>query len=218
MRTLFLWWLAVQCIATTRGWAWASTDQVAWPGKAVEQREGWHAGALSVINDPTRTTGWNPWFSELPNDVNHYGFEPRTTGEVQRLIEKVAAITGAVVRLSPGHEAVWSGWGGKSQWSRKTAVVFSLGNQKVLDDWFQRLPHTNGVRKFGVHQYAKVPSAMPPTLVIYVGHPAIDLDQLKLSEKVNVVAEPMGKTTSEAEERTSERIDAYLKRHRNREK
>lgn len=190
----------------------ASTAQVAWPGRAVEQREGWPAGALAVINDATRTTGWNPWFSEMPNDVNHYGFEPQTSEDVHRLIVRVAAITGAVVRLSPRHESFWPGFGKDSHWSEKTAVVFSLGNQKVLDEWYQRLPLTNGIRTFGVHEYRKVPTATPPTLTIYVGHPAIDLNQLNLPKEVKVMAEPVGKTNSDLEERTGARIEAYLKR------
>jgi hypothetical protein len=31
-------------------------------------------GSFDLVNDPLRTQGWNPWFSEWPNDMNFYAF------------------------------------------------------------------------------------------------------------------------------------------------
>ena len=71
-------------------WAIAWTEQVAVPGKAVSKQaaddHGWPAGTLDVINDSCRTTGWQPIFSELPNDVEYYLLDVKSAEDVAREI------------------------------------------------------------------------------------------------------------------------------------
>src|SRR5512136_1443436 len=86
--------------------AMSSTDQVAWRGKPVAAQPDWPEGVLDLVNDPLRTDGWKPWFSEWPNDVDFYAFQVSGTNDVNRLIAKLAAIrsTEARVLLYPDKE------------------------------------------------------------------------------------------------------------------
>ncbi|MFK7910286.1 MAG: hypothetical protein AB8F34_06745, partial [Akkermansiaceae bacterium] len=70
----------------------SSTSVVATKGKPAFVSDSWPKGVGALVNDPSRTWGLNPWFSEWPNDVNHYGFQIKSTDEMNRLIAKFAAI------------------------------------------------------------------------------------------------------------------------------
>ena len=61
-------------LAASNTLAMSGTSQVAWRGKAVAVQPDWPEGVLDLVNDPLRTEGWNPWFSECPNDMNFYAF------------------------------------------------------------------------------------------------------------------------------------------------
>jgi hypothetical protein len=61
-------------LVATNVLAMSSTSQVAWRDKPVPAQPDWPAGVLDLVNDPLRTEGWNPWFSECANDVNFYAF------------------------------------------------------------------------------------------------------------------------------------------------
>jgi len=172
--------------------AMSGTTQVAWTGKPVAAVAEWPAGVLELVNDPLRGDGWNPWFSELPNDVNWYEFKIHNTDEVNQLIGKLAAIkaTNVVVRLNAGTHAAKFEPAQAASAGGKTAVVFSIGSQQQLNDWYQRLPETEpGVRKFGVQIYKQAPVASPPTLTVYAGCDAIDLEKLKVPASVQVVSD-----------------------------
>src|SRR4029078_11313320 len=66
----------------------------------------------------------------------------------------------------------------------------SLGNQRWIDGWYSRLSETEpGVRPFGVSRLTNSPAAQPPTLTLFVGHPAIDLKQLEFSSTLEVSAD-----------------------------
>src|SRR5690606_15488066 len=163
----------------------SGTTQVAWSGKPVEGVPGWPSGVLELVNDPLRTDGWNPWFSEWPNDVNWYEFKVRDTTEINHLIKKLAAISHdkISVRLNPAKAARALAFTTVLPEKNKTAVVFCIGNQQRLDAWYQRLETSeSGARKFGVSTYRHVPEATPPTLTIYVGHEAVDVDRLEIPE------------------------------------
>lgn len=94
-------------LIATNTFAMSGTSQVAWRDKPVPVQPDWPAGVLDLVNDPLRTEGWNPWFSEWPNDVNYYAFKVSGTNDVNRLTAKLAAIKGAKpqILLNPGKEA-----------------------------------------------------------------------------------------------------------------
>jgi hypothetical protein len=77
-----------------------------------------------------------------------------------------------------------------------TSVLFSIGNQARLDEWFARLPEeTPGVRKFGVRRLREVPAATPPTLTLFVAAPAVKLEQLEIPKSIEVVADLPAQST-----------------------
>ena len=75
------------------------TVRVASKRKPVAAADGWPEGALALVNDPLRTDGWKPWFSELPNDVTHYHFGVHDAEDVNRVVQRLAEVKSDVVRL-----------------------------------------------------------------------------------------------------------------------
>jgi len=156
---------------------------VASKGEPVQVSVNWPEGVEALLDDATRTTGWNSFFSEWPNDVNQYGFEVTSTDDVNRLIEKLADVQCElrVIRLSYLKEPVSLGWVTNLPEGNNTAVIFSIGDQARIDQWYQR------VRKpFGVMEFLAAPVAVPPTLTIFVQNEAIDLDALKIPDGITV--------------------------------
>src|SRR6476620_2244412 len=159
------------------------TSVVATKGQAVSVAASWPKGVGEVINDETRSSGWNDWFSEWPNDVNHYGFEVASTADVNRLIKKLASIKSDLiqVRLSHMKEPEGLGWVTHLPKDNNIAVIFSIGDQSQIDEWYKH------VRKpFGVMEFVAVPIAVPPTLTIFVQNELIDLDKLSIPKGITV--------------------------------
>jgi hypothetical protein len=178
-------------LMSTNAPAMSGTSQVAWPSKPVVAQPDWPEGVLDLLNDPLRTEGWNPWFSEWPNDVNSYTFQVSGTNDVNHLITKLAAIKNAKaqVLLYPDKEARGLGFTTVLKEGNGAAVVFSIGSQKRIDQWYQHLKEGEpGVRVFGVHRFHKPPEAQPPTLTLHAGNEAIDLKALKIPPSVEVKA------------------------------
>src|SRR6476620_11318347 len=73
-------------------WAIAGFSPVASEGQKVEENLQWPAKMIDVVNDPARTVGWNSWFSECPNDVNHYAFVAKSTDDLNRVLKKLAGV------------------------------------------------------------------------------------------------------------------------------
>lgn len=193
----------------------AGFDGVASEGQPVEEELGWPAKIVDLVNDPVRTVGWNFWFSECPNDVNHYAFAAKNTDDLNRLIKKLAATKakGMAVQLSLGKEFPAGGFSFLKPGNGIPAVL-GFGNQVRINQWYVHLDDVEpGVKKWGVHRYTAPPSAMPPTLTIYVEHPAVDLAKLKIPAEVNVVASV---SKEEREKRKDDEplrtIDQLLKR------
>jgi hypothetical protein len=183
--------LAVVVLAATSALPMSSTTQVAWRDKPVPAQPDWPEGVLDLVNDPLRTEGWNPWFSECPNDVNFYAFQVSVTNEVNRLIAKLAAIKSqkAQVFLYPDEEARALAFTTVLDEGNGAAVVFSIGSQERMNQWYQHLREEEpGVRIFGVHRYHEPPTAQPPTLTLHVGNKAVDLKSLKIPTSVEVTA------------------------------
>ena len=68
------------------------TSVVATKGQAAYVSPTWPEGVGELVNHPLRTSGWNSWFTEWPNDVNQYAFEIKSTDDLNRLITRLAAI------------------------------------------------------------------------------------------------------------------------------
>lgn len=60
-------------------------------------------------------------------------------------------------------------------------MIFSIGDQSVIDQWYQQ------VRKpFGKIEFTAAPVAVPPTLTIFVQNESVKLDDLKIPEGIDV--------------------------------
>lgn len=136
----------------------------------------WPEGVLQLVNDPLRTDGWNPWFTGFPNHVEVYDFAVQTPSDVNRLVSKFASIGSRPLRLHLSPLA---------SKDRVTTVgaQFSLGNQALLDHWRNHRTST---------RIDFPPAALPPTLTLFCGHPAVDLSVLRIPPHVEVVTEPDG--------------------------
>jgi hypothetical protein len=184
-RARFFWTL-VAAVACGGNYAYgaAGTSQIASKGSPVGEMSQWPAGVLALVNDPTRTDGWNDWFSEWPNDVNQYQFQVADVDQVNGLIAKLAEIKFKPVRvyLSPLKEPRGYGWVSSLPEGNDTAVMLSIGDQKRIDEWYRHLPEG----RFGVMKFTSVPTAVPPTLTLFVRNKAIDLARLRIPENVEV--------------------------------
>ncbi len=196
-------------------WAIAGFSPVATQGEPVQEIQQWPAKMIDVVNDPARTVGWNFWFSECPNDVNHYAFVAKSTDDLNRVLKKLAAVDakGTTVVLTLGKEFPV----GKFSFLKKgnnAAAVLAFGNQAIINQWYVHLKEPDGepgVKKFGVSRYAEPPKAMPPTLTIYVENPAVDVEKLVIPAAITVAA-AVTKEEREArkDEVTLKAIDSLL--------
>jgi hypothetical protein len=191
--------------------AMSSTDVVATKGKPVAMVAAWPQGVLEIINDPVRTHGFHPWFSECPNDVNYYRLKVQSMDDANRLVSNLAAIKteSLDLQLLPDVGATDG---------EKEAATFSLGNQQILDEWYKRLPEIEpGVRQFGITRYEKAPIAQDPTLCLDIDHDGIDLE--KLIVPVNVTVTTATAAAYREEHKAScEKIDRFIERHQLRQK
>ena len=144
--------------------AMSGTSQVAWPGKPVAAQPDWPAGVLDLVNDPLRTEGWNPWFSEWPNDVNYYTFKVSDTSDVNRLIAKLAAIKSAKARvfLYPGKEPRALAFTTVLDEGNGAAVVFSIGSQERHEPVVSALEGREA-RRPGIRRRSTTTSRQPPS-------------------------------------------------------
>lgn len=230
-------------LPASESFAMAGTDIVATKGQRAYIPDGWPKGVGELVNDEARSTGWNDWFSEWPNDVNHFGFEVASTADVNRLVEKLASIKSDLlqVRLCPMKEPGGLGWVTHLPAGNNIAVIFSIGDQSKIDEWYKH------VRKpFGVMEFLAVPIAVPPTITVFVQNELIDLDKLSIpkgivvesgyvpgafhrantkQEKEREEAESKGESSGnrkvELDSRSqaiADKIDAYLKNRKDSEK
>lgn len=189
----------------------SGTDHVVRRGEPMEMIAGWPNGVHRLINDPVRTEGWHPWFTECPNDGHYFGLDVRGTKDINRLLKKLAGIEADHVELYLSPEPGASHANG-------VGSVFVLGNQRTLDSWFQQLREVEpGVRKFGLHRYRECPKAQSPTLVLYVGHKSVDLSQLDIPRKVDITT-GNAKTYRDEHAEAFQAIDRFIEKHRLKQK
>jgi hypothetical protein len=173
------------CIAAADVFAFATTIVVATKGQPAPVSPAWAAGIAAIVNDPARTTGWNSCFSEWPNDVNQYAFDIKGLDDLNRLLEKLSAVKTDVrqLRLSYLPEPSGLGWVNQLPKGNGIAVIFSIGDQGRIDEWYKT------VRKpFGVMEFTAAPIAVPPTLTIFVQHKLVDLEKLKIPDGITVTS------------------------------
>jgi len=203
----------------------SSTTQVASEGRPISEemaeQYGWPEGVLDLLNDPLRTDGWNSWFSGNPNDINEYKLRLRDHDDLELIIQKLTKIRADRfnIWLSPGDEPRSLMWGNELGEGNNIAAVFSIGSQKIKDQWFERLPvEEPGVRKFGVHRYTECPKARPPSLTLYVGHDLIDLDTLEIPLKIDLSAGVSDYYREHNEDnRELKAIDAFIAEHKSKQ-
>ncbi len=182
--------LTIVCLAT-HALGISSTSHVAHEDQAVApstaEAMSWPAGTMALINDPDRTNGWNPWFSEWPNDVNHYELHAANDQDLHRIIQKLADIATrpVVIKLNPASEPSAIGFTTVLSEGNATPLLFSIGSQQRIDEWFGRLPDG----RFGVHQFDEPPTALPPTLTLFLTHPLFDLEALDVPVGIEIHAD-----------------------------
>lgn len=191
----FLLILAAVSAAPSPASGASGTSQVASKGVPYFAKKlAWPEGTLALVNHPLRGNGWNDWFTQLPNDVCVFELKVRNEKDVQELIDLLAKVKGGArcVLLSPhgNHYVNSSAPDPEAPRSSEipTAATFSIGDQTILDKWYERLPKDEtGARKFGAHRYEKPPTARPPTLTLYVGSPALeDLTKIRVPADVEL--------------------------------
>ncbi len=164
-------------------WAAGGTSIVARSGQKAAVSAGWPQGVGDLVNHPARTTGWNSWFSEWPNDVNQYALEIKTMEELNRLIQELASVKSDMlqIRLSYLKEPKSLGWVTQVPKGNGIPVIFSIGDQSRIDQWYKR------VRKpFGQMVFVATPVAVPPTLTIFVQSEVVQLDKLSIPAGIAV--------------------------------
>lgn len=182
--------LALLFLSASSAFGIAGVSPVASAGTPAEEEPGWPAKIVDLVNDPLRTVGWNGWFSECPNDVYHYAFAAKSTDDLNGLIKRLAATKakGATVALSLGKEYP-AGVLDVLKPGNGIPAVLGFGNQVRLNQWYGHLRDIEpGVKKFGVHRYTEPPTALAPTLTIYVENAAVDLEKLVIPAEVALVA------------------------------
>ncbi|MBC7820335.1 MAG: hypothetical protein IAG10_25915 [Planctomycetaceae bacterium] len=175
----------LMCFAPARVFAAGRTLIAARKGQPVFVTPAWPEGVGAIVNDPARTDGWNDGFSEWPNDLEHFAFEIKTTDDLNRLIELLAATKSELrqIRLSHGKEPSGLGWVTNLPKGNNIAVMFSVGNQAGIDEWYKQ------VRKpFGKMEFTAAPVAVPPTLTIFVQNNVVKLDDLKIPKGITVTS------------------------------
>jgi hypothetical protein len=202
----------VFAMATWTVLARSGASQIAWPGKSVQADTGWPAGAVELINDPTRTEGWNPWFSGTPSDVRYFVFKLTNQEDASRLVDRLAAIQAPVqLVLSPEREPLRFGFTSVLKPSNGLGALFSLGNQRVLNEW------RSVAAKYPQKPQLAVSNAVaqPPVLTLFVGNPMIDLKKLRVPRHVKVSAAAPDLVRQERpDDRTLLAIEEFLSNRR----
>ncbi len=171
------------CLTPSSVDAAGGTAIVATPGHKAHESKAWPEGVGALVNDPVRTTGWNSWFSEWPNDVNQYALEVENSEDLNRLIRKLTETESEIrqIRLSPLKEPQALGWVTLVPKGNNIPVIFSIGDQSRIDQWFVH------VRKpFGKMEFLAAPVAVPPTLTIFVQNELVQLEELTIPKGILV--------------------------------
>jgi hypothetical protein len=182
------------------------TRFVAWKGRPAHVSAFWPTGVESLLDDPVRTDGWNPWFSGYPNDVSHFAFEIASMDDLNRIIAKLAACKCKVRRIQLSYETEPASLGFVSGLPKgnKIACLFSIGDQAIIDQFYAAANRP-------------IPIATPPTLTIYVQNDIVNLEDMEIPDSITVSAGSIVSTRKplDATSRsTAADIDEFIKSHR----
>lgn len=145
--------------------------------ETMARARGWPEGTLELADHGLREDAWHPVWSGHANDVLHFGYRPKGLVETNELLARLAAIRGPKrVILCPEKAARGEGKG--------FTATFSLGSQKTLDEWFDVLPG----KRFGPRVLAEPPTALPPTLNLYLGGLDVEPARLRIRRGMQVVS------------------------------
>jgi len=217
---------AALLLAPPRAHGMSEVGQVARKGQPVPKsfvvRQGWPQGALDMVNDPARENGWGLYGWGLVSGTEahlcHFGMNVQTPQDVDRLIQKLAQVKARPLRLalSPTHEGTSIGFVRTMRGGKDIGAVFSIGSQKVLDEWFQRMSKSeSGKRILGRGGYTKRPTAQPPTLTLYVANDAVDLGALLVPAGIDVSAlMPKKSRAKHPDDPLVREIKAFIENHK----
>lgn len=148
--------------------------------------------------------------------------QARSVEEMNHLIMKLAAIrnSDSQVRLNPEKEGRSLSFGFQLEEGRRPTAMFSIGDQKKINQWFEHLEKTLGsdakpvARTFGVHRYTEPPKALPPTLTLYLGNENFDLEKLRFPPNIKVVSDFSDYAREKFENKDLlKKLDALAARH-----
>jgi hypothetical protein len=168
-------------------------DQIAYPGKPYDEKllEGQPAGIVDVINGPLRTVGACSYWSDHPDHTKVFAFEIRNMDDLNRLIGLFSQIDGQkrIVHLtsmppfSPLRNA------NVDPPSSRPAATLTISNQADLNEWYRHASEERIRRILGPSAIHHPPVAGPPTLMVFVPHPLVDLDQLIIPENISLTVD-----------------------------
>lgn len=185
--------IGLLCILSSHARAMSVTIQIAYEGSPYGcEKDDLPEGTAALVNHRLRGIGWSSIWTGHANDLSQFQLKVRDAKELQDLVDLLARVktTTRCIVLKPAEEPiVRTGRRPGLAKGNGTAVVFSIGCQRTIDTWYERLPEEEpGVRKFGVRRYREPPTAQPPTLTLYVANDAVDLTQIEVSPDVEVRA------------------------------
>jgi hypothetical protein len=163
--------------------------------KVTTRADRWSKEVLHLVNHPLRTDGWHPWFSGLANDYVEFDYDVLAMKDVNGLLEFLGRIDAPDVTVI------------LKQGSDRAPVMFGIGNQSIVDHWFEDQPIHSVHRRNGRFT---PPKAAPPTMILFVDHPAIDLGELDIPSNLHVVAGRDAKRDASA---TAIRIEEFINEH-----
>jgi len=184
----------------------------------------WPEGALEIANDPLRRWGYLVWSTGAPNDRIQFVLGVREASDLQRhvdLMKNIKSLKRQII-LVPGHLPLLPGYAAPPDERARHGVVFEVGSQKVINEWYERLPEVcPGLRRFGNRELNSPPEAYPPTLVISLSHPDvkdIELQGLRIPMIIDVKAEIDPAFRSERKnEDLIEQVETYVAQHQKRQ-
>jgi hypothetical protein len=210
----------ILCTAVNRADARAVTQSVCKPGEKLSPEaagaHGWPEGTLDLVNHPLRHSGWRHFFNTEPADRVNFVFLPRSNRELKALVKQFAKIGGknGMVILDPRpcqlHSFVIP-----IKEELNAAAVLNIGSQKILEHWYAGLPvDFQGNKLHNNAPLAAAPTAGAPTLTIFAGNEALDLDKMKLPKSVMVRAAVTDQhRTEHPDDPVVAKIDRLIARH-----
>jgi hypothetical protein len=195
--------------------------KVASQGKPVTPVDTWPNGVEDLVNDEVRIDGWNDWFSGSLCSVSRYAFDVHHREDVDRLIRKLAAIEAEEVQLSlipeDGTRRTLSSDEDAGS-AEKVGVVFTDVKLVRVDrgakpSWGVK----PGVRSLDISGDEKKPRLHSLTLILYLGHKAVDLESLKIPSNIHICT-ATGEAYRAKHKDAFEKIDAFIEQHQARQK